>query len=128
VHGLSSRAWPVVDYRRAMPEELRLFDRDELRRRVVEPVVRSLVLPDELEEISVTIEEPSSSSRYFRVALKARGEWISSTQSWWVYEQSDLEAFAVDLYDSLRDELVESRLSWGERRDGQYQVLGPRQT
>lgn len=111
-----------------MPEELRLFDLDELRRRVVEPVVQSFIHPDELEAVSVTIEESSSPSRYFRVALTARGERISSPQSWWVYEQSDLEGFAADLYDSLRDELVESDLSWGEWRDGEYEVLGPRQT
>jgi|UPI00047E7FE3 hypothetical protein len=111
-----------------MPEELHLFDLDELRRRVVEPVVKSLIRPDELDEISVTIEESSSPSRHFRVALKVRDELISSPQSWWVYEQSDLERFAAELYDSLRDELVEDRLSWGEWRDGEYEVLGPRQT
>ena len=62
------------------------------------------------------------------MAIKASGEWISSPNSWVVYEGSDLEVAAAVLYDYLRDELVESKLSWGEWRDGEYEVLGPRQT
>jgi hypothetical protein len=116
-----------------MPEDLDPVDLDEVRRRVVDPVVTSLVHPDELEEVSVTIAEEAiptiDVTRYLRVAVKARGEWISCPQSWWVAEDGDqlwdAEEFAADLYDCLRDELAESRLSWGELRDGEYTVLDP---
>ena len=118
-----------------MPEDLDPVDVDEVRRRVVDPVVKSLVHPDELDEISVTIAEevfrtidanPPRGS-YLRVAVKARREWISSARSWWVGEDDDrlwdAEEFAAELYNGLRDELTESRLSWGEWRDGEYTVL-----
>jgi hypothetical protein len=118
-----------------MPEDLGPVDVDEVRRRVVDPVVNSLVHSDELEEISVTIagdvfptiDGNPPQGGYLRVAVKARGEWISSARSWWVGEDDDrlwdAEEFAADLYDGLRDELTESRLSWGEWRDGEYTVL-----
>jgi hypothetical protein len=132
-----------------MPEDLDPLDVEELRRRVVDPVVMSLVHPDEFEEVSVTVVEddfarqrelfpwakwPSSPARYLRVAVKARGEWISCPQSLWAgdavddHPLVDAERLAADLYDGLRDELTESRLSWGEWRDGDYEVLGPRQS
>jgi hypothetical protein len=66
-------------------------------------------------------------ANFLHVAVKARGEWISSPRSWGIWDDDqlwDAEQFAADLYDGLRDELTESRLSWGEWRDGEYQVLG----
>lgn len=116
---------------------------NELRRRVVEPVVRSLVRPDELEEIEVRIEdplpllydagvvrleEPSAPGWHLKVAVRACEEWIEPFEYFWVGPSSDLEMFAADLYEALRDGLVESKLSWGEWRDGEYEVLGPPQS
>lgn len=113
---------------------------NELRPRVVEPVVRSLVRPDELEEIEVRIDpwplleragvvKPAERSAgwYLKVAIRARGEWIEPFRYFWVGPSTDLEVFADDLYEALRDELVESKLSWGVWRDGEYEVLGPPQ-
>ena len=126
-----------------MADDPALDDLNELRRRVVEPVVRSLVRPDELEEIELRIEAPwplleragvvkptemSGPWWDLQVAIRARGEWIEPFRYFWVGQSSDLEMFAADLYEALRDELVESKLSWGEWRDGEYEVLGPPQS
>jgi hypothetical protein len=65
------------------------------------------------------------------VRVRAGGEWIPCSPAGWGftddYRLRDAEAFAFDLHTALRDELVESRLTWGEWRDGEYEVLGPRQ-
>jgi hypothetical protein len=126
-----------------MTDDPALDDLNHLRRRVVEPVVRSLVRPDELEEIDVRIEDPwplleragvvrpaelSGPGWHLKVAIRARGEWIEPFRYFWVGPSSDLEMFATDLYEALRDQLVESKLSWGEWRDGEYEVLGPLQS
>lgn len=101
---------------------------DEIRRRVVEPVVRSLIRPDELEDISLDIRpegDPRGEVRgILTVAVKASGEWISPPIGWGVGDfLLDADDFAADVYDRLRDELTESRLAWGELRDGEFQVL-----
>lgn len=96
---------------------------------MVEPVVKSLVLPEELEEILVTVDAPPSGVGSVIVRVRARGEWILACAGSWGftvdYRLWDAEAFAADLDDSLPDELVESTLSWGQWRDGGYEVLGP---
>ncbi|WP_448638251.1 hypothetical protein [Geodermatophilus sp. URMC 63] len=101
---------------------------DEIRRRVVEPVVRSLIRPDELEDILIEIrpDGPPQSEvpSILTVAVKASGEWISPPTGWGVGDfLLDADYFAADLYDRLRDELTESRLAWGELRDGKFHVL-----
>lgn len=126
-----------------MPEDLDPLDVEELRRRVVDPVIKSLVHPDELEEISVTVaeedfarrranfprvERSSSPTRYLTIALKACGEWVCVPARWALSENDtwDAEGFADDLYERLRDELTESSFAWAQLRDGEYEVLGPR--
>jgi hypothetical protein len=110
-----------------MPADLDPRDVEELRRRVIDPVVRSLVRPDELEEIQVTVD-----GRQYIVRVRACGEWILSSPAEWGYVDGsrlwDAEETATDLYIDLRDELVESRLSWGQWRDGEYEVPGPRRS
>jgi hypothetical protein len=148
---------------------LDLRDLDEVRRRVVLPVVQSLVRPDELEEVVVELEhemlpprrirealrsmdspapgaagvfgfigaegdEPEPWERgpglELRIAFKARGESVGLPRRWFVGEGGaalrDPDYFAADVYDSLRDELTESRFAWGQLRDGDYELLGPR--
>jgi hypothetical protein len=148
---------------------LDLRDLDEVRRRVVLPVVRSLVQPEELEEVVVELEhemlpprrlrealrsmdspapgaagifgfigaegdEPEPWERgpglELRIAFKARREWVGLPTRWFVGEGDaalvDPDHFADDVYDRLRDELSESSFAWGQFRDGDFQVLGPR--
>lgn len=113
-----------------MSWDLDPIDVGELRRRVIGPVVASLVGPDELEEIEVTIDSPPSGLGHVWVRVRASGEWIPcSPGEWWIRGETrlwDAEESAAALYDRLRDELVESTLSWGQWRDGDYKVLGPR--
>ena len=117
----------IGDSLRAMPADLNPLDVDEVSRRVVDPVIKSLVRPDELEGIPVQVDAAMGD---FRVALLACGEWVAPPLGWFVTDDDDhlwdAERFAAELYDRLRDELTESRLSWGELRDGEYDVLGPR--
>jgi hypothetical protein len=90
------------------------------------------VRPDELEEIQVTVDAPPGGLGQFIVRVRACGEWIlSSPVEWGFADRSrlwDAEQAATDLYIDLRDELVESRLSWGRWRDGEYEVLCPRRS
>ena len=123
-----------------MPNDLDPRDLDEVRRRVVDPVVNCLIRPNELEAVLVEIEPyrfrvpfpPFRTEVELRlsVAVRACGELITVPWTWTVKADYlwDAEDFAADLHERLRDVLVESRLSWGEWRDGEYEVLGPRQT
>ncbi|WP_116451445.1 hypothetical protein [Blastococcus litoris] len=110
--------------------DLDFLDTAEVRRRVVVPVVSSLVRADELEELVVEVGRNSfpvvGRENWLRVAVKARGEWIEPPRRWLVTEApEDAQWFADELYDLLRDELAESRLAWGELRDGTFEVLPP---
>jgi hypothetical protein len=121
-----------------VPTDLDPRDLDEVRRRVVDPVVKSLIRPDELEAVRVEIEAQrvrvpippfrTEVERCLRVAIRACGERIDVPWTWTVNADYlwDAEVFAAEFYESLRDELVESRLSWGQWRDGEYRVPGPR--
>jgi hypothetical protein len=115
-----------------MPWDLDPLDVDELRRRAIHPVVASLVRPEELEEIEVTVDAAPSGLGNVWVRVRACGEWIPCTPAGWGIGSEtrlwDAERYAEDLYLRLRDELVESTLSWGQWRDGDYQVLGPRES
>ena len=112
-----------------MTADLDPHDIDEVRRRVVIPVVTSLVQQSELEEITVERRPPESPFPYagLTVSLKVCGEWVSVSARWAVLEDDlwDAERFARDLYDRLRDELTESSFAWAQLRDGEYEVLGP---
>ena len=57
-----------------------------------------------------------------RWSFSSPGEWdyVDGSRLW------DSEETTTGLYIDLRDELVESRLSWGQWRDGEYEVPGPR--
>lgn len=123
-----------------MPLDLDPRDLDEVRRRVVGPVVNSLIRSDELEGVLVEIEPyrfrvpfppfKTEVELRLRVEVRACGERIDVPWTWHVKADYlwDAEDFAADLYEYLRDELVESRLSWGQWRDGEYRVLSPRQS
>ncbi|WP_029430155.1 hypothetical protein [Blastococcus sp. URHD0036] len=150
-----------------MPDDLDLRDLEEVRRRVVLPVVRSLVRPDELEEVLVELvavpglpawvqeairsggnspavggiitEEigpgqfpppPSGPADHPQIRVKASGEWLEPPISWFVdlehADPWDAEYFASEVYGLLQDELAESRLAWGELREGDHELPGPR--
>jgi hypothetical protein len=123
-----------------VPSDLDPRDLDEVRRRVVDPVVNSLIRPDELEAVLVEIEDyrfrvpfppfQTEVEQRLKVEVSARGERIDVPWNWTVKADFlwDAEDFAADLYEYLRDELVKSRLSWGQWRTGEYRVLGPRQS
>ena len=106
-------------------------DVDEVQRRVVRPVVGSLIRPDELEDILIEVgseEIPGAGLlTTLSVSVKAGGEWIAPPIGWGVDDGRlmDAEALAGDLHDRLRDELTESRISWGKLREGAYEVLPP---
>ena len=80
-----------------MTADLDPRDLAEVRRRVVDPVVASLLRADEVDDVVLEIETqrlPGSDG-------------------------------AAELYDHLRDDLTESRFGWGQLRDGDYGVPGP---
>lgn len=113
-----------------MADDLDLRNTAEVRRRVALPVARSLVRADELEDVVVEVgpDHRPAVGRVdmLRVAVKARGEWIEVPRRWYVEDSPlDAEWLAEQLYDLLQDELAESRLAWGELREGAFEVLPP---
>ncbi|MGZ4604789.1 MAG: hypothetical protein ACXVX8_02715 [Blastococcus sp.] len=113
-----------------MADDLDLRDSAEVRRRVAMPVARSLLRADELEDVVVEVgpdHRPALGRvNALRVAVKARGEWIEAPRRWDVDDSPwDAQWFADELYSLLQDELAESRLAWGELREGTFEVLPP---
>ena len=94
------------------------------------PVARSLVRADELEDVVVNVGPYHfpvvGRVQALSVAVKARGEWIAAPHRWIVTDSPwDAEWPAGELYGDLQDELAESRLAWGELREGTFEVLPP---
>ncbi len=103
-----------------MSADLDPHDLGAVRRRVVEPVVRSLIRPHELGEILVYAD---AGDVYVRVM--AREELVTwcllgplSEGPW------DAADTADRLYDMLTDDLPSTSFAWGEQREGRYQLPG----
>jgi hypothetical protein len=100
-------------------------DLDEVRRRVVAPVVRALLTDAEVESVDVR--------RVRRWPSDVEGTWVlvralAELFSWRLSEDPELlhagEA-AERFYDELQDFIAESRLAWGTLRTGDYVVPPP---
>lgn len=116
-----------------MTADLNPRDLGEVRRRVVDPVVGSLLAPDEVDDIVLQIETQrllgtDGETEDLTIQIRACGELVT----WWSVPLPedgaawDAEDGAAELYDRLRDDLTESRFGWGNLRDGTYDVPGPR--
>jgi hypothetical protein len=103
-----------------MGADLDPHDLHEVRRRVVEPVVRSVIGPEELGDVDVYTDNDEV---YVRVT--ARGELVS-----WCFlgsvddEPWDAAEMAERLYDLITDDLPTTRFAWAEQREGRYEVPG----
>jgi len=96
-------------------------DLDEVRRRVVEPVVASLLSPDELDEIDLYLDDG-----FVWMRVMARHEqviWCAlgslGTGLWSAVEMADR------CYELITDDLPTTTFAWGEQREGRYSVPGP---
>ena len=96
-------------------------DLDEVRRRVVEPVVASVIGPDELDELHLYVEDG-----FIWMRVMARQElaiWCTlgslDTESWSAAEMADR------CYELITQDLPTATFAWGEQREGRYQVPGP---
>jgi hypothetical protein len=113
-----------------VPHDLDPADTAAVRRRVVEPVVKSLIRPDELERIDVRVasartahEERAEATLI--VSISACSEVIE------VY-LGTLSEEALGRFPDSRlpqrpdeNELSETRFAWGEQRTGNYSKLPP---
>lgn len=125
-------------------------DLPELERRVVRPVVQALLRDGELDELLLRKDAwadgwPSPEPGSVWLWFSARGETYTyelvrslafregtdepevadEADEDWDSNLLDAEQMAFDLYDDLRDWLCESQLSWGELRDGDYDIPPP---
>lgn len=111
-----------------MAKDLDCSDLGEVRRRVVEPVVRSLVRPEELERLQLRSGPLPGHQPVFDddpeiwLVLTAKGEQFerrvckATEELWSAQEQAD------DLHDALWDWLVETKFAWGQNRGGDFVV------
>ncbi len=104
-----------------MSADLDPRDLNEVRRRVVEPVVASLIGPDEVSDVHVYADNDEV---YVRVV--AREELVTwcllgtlGSEPWDAHEMADR------FYGLITDDLPATRFAWGEQREGRYQVPGP---
>ena len=110
--------WLVATRTDATDDDLR-----ELRRRAVDPVVRSLLTRDELASARVVVYQENG-TREISLWLAAVGEEM---RQWlWRPEYSvgspDPVDIAEHLADSLEDWVCETSFAWGQRRTAVYEV------
>jgi hypothetical protein len=94
----------------------------ELRRRAVDPVVASLLSPDEVDEVSVHWGAGGEPGDVW-VRLVARGELFQdllSSSAWEGTGRAGPAVLAERLADHLEDWLCETRFAWGQRRTARY--------
>ena len=104
----------------------------ELRRRVVDPVVRGLLADDELTSLSVHWGRDGTQGDAW-VRLTARGEVFEdylTAPDWGLADATsdqaggplalDLEAVARRLASDLEDWIAESGFGWGQQRQARY--------
>lgn len=93
----------------------------ELRRRVVDPVVASVLTTDELGSVVVF----ESSDHDIRVVVTARGErshhWLHLDGTLSITE-SQLPGTAAQFASELEDFVAESRFAWGTQRVARYEI------
>lgn len=110
-----------------MTADLDPRDITEVRRRVVDPIAKTLLSAEELDEVLVSISAIDFPGLglvdALQIAVKARGEWLRPSTAWFVGDDLwHAEDFASDLYGSLQDEIAESQFAWGQLRHGEYEV------
>lgn len=98
-----------------------------MRRRAVDPVVQSLLTPDELAGASVIVYQPDG-TREVSVRLEAMADEMRH----WIFDPEvggqlpDISCVAARFADSMEDWVCETRFAWGQRRIATYQVPPPR--
>lgn len=117
----AARPGPVTD-----ADDKRLA---ELRRRVVEPVVRAMMTTEEVESLSVHWGVDGRAGDLW-VQLDAPGaryiDWLPSP--WWQSEPFELDPptskaqIAEHLADRLQNWIAESSFGWGQLRPATYQL------
>jgi hypothetical protein len=106
-------------------------DLNEVRRRVVEPVINSLLKPGEFDDVALEIESQyiaplGQTLDFLVVRIWACGELVTYWNPGIGDEMRDAEWMAGDLYEQLQEDLPETRFAWGERlRHGECTVPGP---
>ena len=126
----------VLDLPRDRDYDLNLDDISEVRRRVVDPVVKALFADHEVSSVEIVKEEATSPPwdhwpTYLAVPMDVfcRVTFCNDEQAkfWLGYQgHSDPEDVASRLADQMEDDFSESRWGWGQRREAKYTVLPSR--
>ena len=110
-------------------DELASSDVAEMRRRVVEPVVRSLLQPAELDAVEVGRRPPTGHPQddgpSVWLHLVASGESLHARICSASGALLDAELIAETFYEVLWDWVVESQFAWGQARSGRYVMPPP---
>jgi hypothetical protein len=106
-----------------VPTDLNSGDLAEVRRRVVEPVIRSLLREEELESLQLRLvpESEHDDARVW-VHVIAAGESFEAPVVKVLNQFEDPVDAAAGLYDALWDWVVETKFAWGQDRRGRYEV------
>jgi hypothetical protein len=119
-----AQPWLTATITDATDDELR-----ELRRRAVDPVIRSLLTPHELAGARVIVHRRDGAPE-ISLWLEAGGEEM---QDWlWHPEYSGHDSpepvdVAAHLADRMEDWVCETRFAWGQHRLAVYEVPPPRE-
>ncbi|MCI2240444.1 hypothetical protein MO973_45135 [Paenibacillus sp. TRM 82003] len=117
------RPGPVTD-----ADDERLAD---LRRRVVEPVVTSVLRPEEIEALSVHWGiDGRAGDVWVRIDIPAERHEQLLLSPWWASDPKEVAApttdvqIAAHLGDRLEDWVCETAFAWGQQRRAHYELPG----
>lgn len=109
--------------------DLDCSDLDEVRRRVVDPVVGCLIRSGELDRIGLRFGPPPGFKPAFEIddpevwlVLGVKDEEFAFRVCKATHDLWSADDVADQLYDALSDWLPETGFAWGEQRDGHYVI------
>ena len=126
---------PNIRHDQWVPLDLDCSDLDEVRRRVVDPVVGSLTRSDELDHIDLQFGPPQGYKPDFEIddpevwlLLGVKDEEFAFRVCKATRDLGSAREAADQLYDALSDWLPETSFAWGEQRYGGYAIPPPKAT
>lgn len=114
-----AQPWLTADRTDATDDELR-----ELRRRAVDPVVHSLLRPEELAGARIVVYQENGAPEinlWLEAVAEEMRHWLWHP-GYSAHDSLDPVEIAAHLADSMEDWVCETRFGWGQHRLAKYEV------